>query len=474
MRLRTHPILSQTGRTIIAVLSAAAAVAAAPTANAVAANPAAFDDLLKEGRAAFSASDFGRAESAYNQACPDELVKTYMVSRAVTCENLLGSLDEARGNLIRAEQRFVHAVAVAEQAGEAYRPLYCAKLIDLGEHYHRQGRMKDAETSLRKALEIARGVNELPVDELKSVLLPEALIRLGGLFSDTTYPERGRAPINEALALIAMPGYDGQARPPSTEVAFAHGALGMIELAAGNRPEAETHLRESVALATAAFGEEHPATVAYQMNLALVLISEGHYDRARLILRRAQFVLEARGGTPGLQLAVISAELADVAGGEGKLAEAVDYAQRAVDILSLQARPNARTMVTAEITLAGIYLRTHDLASAEKILPGAVETQRALAVNPDTLAGSVQLLANLRAQQHNWRSAEALYREAISLYAKQHEQPNPAAVPVMRALADVLKNRGGSKEEVRALENKAKDILRASSVKSGAASAPRV
>src|SRR5215831_1155397 len=107
-----------------------------------------FDDLIRQGRAAFLASDLDRAESAYNEACPADLVASYPVVRAVTCENLLATVDEVRGNLARAELRFLQAVSSAEQAGAAYQPLYCAKLIDLGEHYHRQGQFTQSETSL--------------------------------------------------------------------------------------------------------------------------------------------------------------------------------------------------------------------------------------------------------------------------------------------------------------------------------------
>jgi len=415
-----------------------------------------FDDLVRQGRDAFLASDLDRAATAYNQACPADVVATYPVAKEVTCESLLASVDEARGNLARAEQRYLHAVADAEQAGPAYRPLYCAKLIDLGEHYHRQGRTQAAESTLLQAVDLARTLAAVNPE-----LLPEALLHLGGVYSDSPQPERGRAPLTEALAIVTSAAGDRAAEPPATEIAYAHSRLGMIELAAGHLREAESEMRKSVALATQALGEDHPVTAAYQTNLALTLIVERRFDNAWLVLRRAQFVVESRQLAAGPELAVICAEMGDVARIEGKFAQAEDYALQAISLLNLQPKPDARALAIAQVTLAGIYLRSHDTAAAEKILPEAVEVQRETAANPIMLGASIQLLGELRAQQRNWHAAEALDREAIGIYRRSESaNANAAIAPLLRTLADVLKHEGGSKSEVRALESQARDILR--------------
>jgi tetratricopeptide (TPR) repeat protein len=292
-------------------------------------------------------------------------------------------------------------------------------------------------------------------------LLPEALIRLGGLYPDSPQPERGRAPLTEALAIVAASGANGQSVPPVSEIAQAHSSLGMIDLAAGDSRAAEANLRESIALSTNALGEDHPVTAAYQTNLALTLIAEGQFDRAGMLLRRAEFVVESRPNPPASELAVIYAALSSVAGSENKMSQAEDYARRALTILNPEQRPDTRAVAVAQATLAGIYLHSHDLVSAEKILPQAVEIQRRTAVSPHTLAASVQLLAELRAQQRRWSEAESLYREALGIYERHGAaNTNPAVAPLLRALADVLRHNGGSNDEVRALETRAREILR--------------
>jgi tetratricopeptide (TPR) repeat protein len=432
MRLRTL--------TAFLFISAAPVLAAIGTAGKV----SSFENLVLQGRAAFLVSDLDRAEAAYNEACPADLVGTFAVAKAVTCENLLASVDEARGNLSRAEQRYLHAVAGAEQAGPAYRPLYCARLIDLGEHYRRQGDADNAESTLLKAVALARTIGvERPE------LLPEALIRLGGAYAASTQPERGRDPLTEALTLI-----NEGARPPNTEIGYAHDRLGMIELAAGHQREAESHLRQSVALATEALGEDHPVTAAYETNLALSLIVAREFDRAAMLLRRAQFVVESKPNASGSELATIYAEMSEVTSVEGKTATAEDYALRAISILNMQPKPDPRAAAAAEVTLAEIYLRTHDIASAEKILPNAVKAQRASATNASTLGASIRLLGDLRAQERNWQAAEALYREAIELHEKS-AGADPTMASLLHALADTLRHEGKSKDEIRSLEARA-------------------
>lgn len=418
-----------------------------------------FDDYVAQGRAAFLASDPVRAESAYNQACPADLVSTYPVPRVVTCENLLATVDEARGNLASAEQRYLHAVADADQAGPAYQPLYCAKLIDLGEYYHRRGRTSEAESSLLKALELARNFTAV-----KPELLPEALNRLGGLYANSAQPERGRAPLNEAIAMLTASAGIQPSPAMTGELAHALDALGMIEIAAGHQREAESNLRQAVALATSAFGEDHPVIARYETNLALVLMLEGRFSNADLLLRRAQLVVESRQGPSASGLGVIYAEMSTAASAQGKLMQAVEFAQRAITVLKAQPVPDKKAIAMAEVTLGNAYLHGHKTAEAETILPDAVQAERRLVTNPNAVAAAIQSLAQLREQQHDSRAAEALYREAIGIYESDAaSSPSPFLAPALRALATLLKHNGGSKIEVRALETRARDVLESAS-----------
>jgi tetratricopeptide (TPR) repeat protein len=450
MRLRTLTIL-------IPLLAATVAAAAGPDSSA------SFDDLIRQGRAALLAADPARAESAYNQACPADRVSTYPVAKEATCENALASVDEVRGNLDRAVQRYVHAVAVAEQAGPAYEPLYCARLIGLGEFYHHHGQDSEAESSLLRAVSVARSLTGI-----KPELLSAALIRLGGFYSDSSRPERARAPLTEGLALFSS----GGERPEAAvaELAYGYDALGRIDLAAGYQREAESNLREAISLSASILGEDHPVTAVYQTNLGLALLFDRQFERAGLLFRRAQYVVESRPEPSRKELGVIYAGLSVVANSDGKTALAEDYARRSIAILSAAEQPDISAIALARVTLAGAYLRAHNTAEAETILPGTVELLRAANPNSNSLAASIELLGELRLQQRNWQAAESLYREAIGIYERGGPASgNPVVVPLLRALADVLKKDGGSKAEARALESRARDIAR--SATSGTATA---
>ncbi len=404
-----------------------------------------YEDWVRQGRAAFLAGDPDQAEFAYRQACAVTAGNPHPLAREITCENLFASIDEARGNTVRAEELYARAVSDAERAGVAYLPVYCARLIDLGEYYRRHGKDESAEGSLLKATALARRLPEY------GELLPEALTRLGGYYAQSPQPERGRAPLTEALSLLA--GNRASATPAS-QIAFARGALGMIDLVAGNFSAAEASLRQSVAIATTALGEDHPVTAGYQTNLALVLIAERQFAGAGLLLRRARYLVEKSRSPWEPQLAAIFSELSSVASGEGRPTDAEEYAQHALSLLQRQSESDPVRIASAQVALAAIFLRRHDLSAAEAILPDTVTDQRRMGIHAAALANSVQLLGDLRQQQHNWSAAEALYREAIAL-RKDTGADSPA---LLRSLAEAVKRRGGEKQEIRALEARARAV----------------
>src|SRR5437773_561526 len=108
-------------------------------------------------------------------------------------------------------------------------------------------------------------------EELENAAAPGQLAlcehHLGSL-DDT----RGRPPLNEAISVFRT------AKPvDSAELAYALGALGMIDVSQGFYAQAEAKLREAEALAESSLGEEHPQVAGYQTNLALVLMLEGRY-----------------------------------------------------------------------------------------------------------------------------------------------------------------------------------------------------
>src|SRR5205085_1152213 len=132
-----------------------------------------------------------------------------------------------------------------------------ATLMNLGQLYIQERRWDEAEATLKRSIDIARANASTSAD-----LLPSALTRLGSLYGLMDDPERGRPPLNEAIAVFRT------AKPvDSAELAYALGALGMIDVSQGFYAQAEAKLREAEALAESSLGEEHPQVAGYQTNL---------------------------------------------------------------------------------------------------------------------------------------------------------------------------------------------------------------
>jgi hypothetical protein len=71
------------------------------------------------------------------------------------------------------------------------------------------------------------------------------------------------------------------------------------------------------------------------------------------------------------------------------------------------------------------------------------------------------LLGALRVKQRNWHDAEQLFREAIGIRRNAETASTDLDTPqLLLALADVLRHEGGSVDEVRALEDQARDMRR--------------
>jgi tetratricopeptide (TPR) repeat protein len=385
--------------------------------------------------------------------CAPALTSNSTLATVAACNHKLAGIDYARGRLDQAEAHYRQAVAAWEQTGDAYLQPWAITLMDLGQLYRRQRRTADAEKQLRQAIGIARRIESKHPE-----LYPEALSRLGGVYGESDQSERGRPLLNDAIARLGRLGAGETA-----ELASAHSALGMIDLATGHLSTGESNLRKAVDLAASSLGEDDPETATLQINLALALVLEGQFERAELLLRRARVVVEnrapARDGRLDTRLATIFAEFSAAAAGQNKLALAEDYAQKELALLTSQSIPDQTGIALAQVNLGNIYVRQKKIDEAERVLPAGVATERRVATGERILADGITRLAELRVLEQSWCDAEALYREAIGLYESRLGPQNPQIAPVLRAYAGVLKRAGGSKSEAKSIEARAKAIM---------------
>jgi hypothetical protein len=76
-----------------------------------------FDSLIKQGRAAFLASDLVSAQTAYTEACPAEKMAAFPLQRIALCEHSLGTVAEASEHGDEAASRYFKSLAAFEQLG---------------------------------------------------------------------------------------------------------------------------------------------------------------------------------------------------------------------------------------------------------------------------------------------------------------------------------------------------------------------
>jgi len=350
------------------------------------------------------------------------------------CQHELALADQARGDFTSAERRLHEALTSWTKAGVDFRPSYAISLLNLGELYRLEHRYAESEARLREALDVARTVRDAYPQ-----IYPAVLTRLAGLYAESDRAGVARALLNESLPLFRE-----LAKPQGHEHARALATLGLLDIIAAKYKDAESHLLDAIALSSGADGEDTPETAEYQSNLALAYIQDRQMDRAEPLLNRARFVLETKGSSNDIRLAMVYGEIGLMATNRRKFAIAEDAEKRSIAILERQPVPQPSKVAQARVNLAAVYLQARRLDEAEQILPGLVAEERAMAPRSCLLADGLRELADLRALRHSWREATALYAESIAIYGERLGRDNPGIAPLQKAYEEALKHSGKS------------------------------
>jgi tetratricopeptide (TPR) repeat protein len=417
---------------------------------AAAGAPGDFDQLIKQARAALTNFDLDSARALLGQACRPEASVSETSVRAAICESEAGAIEESASHTDAAESHYRRALSSWLQLEPGHAAYHAATLMNLGSVYRTQDRRAEAESMLTQAFELVRQTAG------EERLLAVVTSRLGGFYSESGTPERGRPLLNQAIAMLRTPALSNPA-----ELAYADNLLGMLDLRTGDYKAGESSLRDAVSVATEALGESHPDTAIYESNLAMALHGEGRYDQAELLLNRARYIVESKLPAGSFRLGSILANLSNVETALGQFARAEADGKRSLAILWRE--PESPEFAAESVILGTLYLRERKIAEAEKILPDAVALERRLADDPRmpdrrNLADGIQRLGELRALQHNWREAQTLYSEAITIFESTPGPSQPGMAPVLLEYAEVLKHCGAPRAEVKNIEARARAI----------------
>ncbi len=415
--------------------------------------PTGFNEAIVQAHAAIARFDLESARSLVKGACQGELSAAIPTPRAAICETEAGEIEKSARNIEGAEASYRRALAIWDRLAPDYGLYHAATLLDMGTMYLTPQHLVEAEPLLTQAFAL---VYREKGGEENQALVAAVTSRLGRFFGDSGLPERGRPLLNASIAILRRLK---DAAP--SELAYAQGSLGMLELRAGNFTTAEPNLREAVSLATIALGEDNPETAIFESNLGVALYLEGHYGRAEVILHRARHVAERRlPGSYELGTMLASLTVIEAAGGEYAKAEA--DGEEALDILSKHHSGDLE-MAFAQVGLATACLRAGKIARASSLLPEAIAVERLSAHDPRmrnqlVLASSIHVLGEVRAAERNWAEAKALYGEAIAIYESAPQPRSSELATVLHEYAGVLKQSGAPRADVKDAEAKAKAL----------------
>lgn len=407
--------------------------------------PGDFYQVIKQAHTALTRFDPESARALVSRACQPEAPAQDALVRTAICESETGVIEEAAGHTDAGELHYLQSLSIWNRLAPDHAAYHAATLMNLGSVYRTQRRAAEAEDSLTQALAIARQTTG------EDLLVAVVTSRLGGFYSESATPERGRSLLNQAIPMLRTPALSNP-----VELAYACNLLGMLDLRGGYYEAGESSLREAVAVATESLGEAHPDTAIYEANLAQALYSEGEYDRAEVLLNRARYIVETRLPGGSLRLGKILADLTEVETALGQFSRAEADGEQSLAIMLRWRGADSPEIAQENVMLGTLYLRERKIAEAARILPAAVAVERRLAGDPRVLADGIQRLAELRALERNWHDAQALYSEAIAIYESMPGPGYRGMGPVLLEYTGVLKHCGAPRAEVKSIEARAR------------------
>jgi tetratricopeptide (TPR) repeat protein len=232
------------------------------------------------------------------------------------------SVHSARGELERSRALQEEALALFERAVGPDHPLVGGSLHSLAAIATWQG---DYARSLR--------LGERALANREHVLGPDhpevATTRIGlaGVYYTLGDSDRARVTVEAGLSSL-----ERALGPDHPDLARGLGLIGALHKSEGAYAEARIAFERALRINETAFGSEHPDVALALDNVALVAQLDGDFDGARRMYERSRSIVEQRLGPEHVAIAYPLLGLCEVALAQGRTADAVALAQRAVDV----------------------------------------------------------------------------------------------------------------------------------------------
>jgi tetratricopeptide (TPR) repeat protein len=333
-----------------------------------------------------------------------------------------------------------------EAAGTTGERLACALTLLCQMRIHLGQRSSDMGAILDRALNLAES------DDMKGAVLHEhgSLLQKQGKYPEAETLLRNALALNEKALGAAHPSYG----------ASQH-ALAVVLAQQGKYPEAEMLLRNALAVLTLtekAVGVAHPNYGSSQHVLAVVLKEQGKYPEAETLLRNALAIDEKALGVAHPDYGSSQHALALVLKEQGKYPEAETLLRNALAIHEKALGVAHPDYGSSQLSLAVVLAEQGKYPEAETLLRNALAlTEKALGRDHPALCATAMNLGVVLAQQGRTAEAEPFVHRALAIAQAVHGPRHPDTAQILNILAQLQAVLG--KSEARDTARQALDAL---------------
>lgn len=317
----------------------------------------------------------------------------------------LGQVQRRQLLLDEAEESFAASVRIRERAFGPESPQVGEVLRSQAVVHRLNGDTERALELLERSLGIAEAHHGPHHRETASVLnnLAVAAYQAGDL-------GRARNALERSLAIL-----EPELGPDHPDVGTLVNNLGMIARRQGDNRSAITYFERDLALLRRVVGDRHPDVASTLRNVGFAHMALGEYARARSAFVESLSVIEVAVGPESLQAANAHGVMADLAVREGRLEDAEEAVERALEGYENTANPQQRRkrlrLLEARARVARLR-GDHD--TARSACRRAV-AEASLLPDPTVEAGRCRIqLALLMLDSGDHDTAHALFREATA------------------------------------------------------------
>ena len=248
--------------------------------------------------------------------------------------------------------------------------------------------------------------------------------------------------LTDNLARIALAAESSRYGPESEEVSIRLNDMAQLLLAQGKYDDAELLIRRALAITEKALGAEHPDTALRLGNLGSLLRIKGDFDAAEQLLRKSLEILDRELGSDHPTTGAIVDNLAELLRDKGEFAAAEPLYHRALATAQKQyGLEHGATSISLN-NLASFLEERGDRDAAESMY------RRALAVSekvdgPEHPETGIRLnnLARVLQSKGDYENAERLFRRALAIAENSEGLEHPSTATSLNNLATLFQDK---------------------------------